>query len=265
MMQDRNERKYRFICGIGGVIGLYLMYSSDGYLSSGEDISIFQFKPSSIGAVVIILVTYIASKTPNDILQELIGISTDTPVRLGYFTAGCWFVAGIIVSLTPEFSEFISNTFPPLGALLALIVVPIGAIIYFPILFGFPALLGAWVVGITPLFLMGIKALTATTETLEVAKQHTKSTLPAAEIERRLADAIGKDMAFDDGIIIAIHNLPFFSRLKHTYMYKVKRKKYERMWQLIKAQEEMLREQTETAKAAHQYERTKRTSRNNPR
>lgn len=256
-MNSKNETIYNGACIVAAVIGWYAMYSTEVYIF-GEDNQVFQPRPAFLSAVIVFLITFIASKTPKDIFHEMFGISTDMPIYLGYFTAACLGVGGFLLLMNPIFAAWADELHTLMKVLVSIIVLPIAGIIYFMIFLAFPALLGAWVVGIVPLFFMGIAAVFSTTETLETAKQHTKSKMPSDEIERRLADAMQRDMKFDDAIIVAIHELPFLSRIKHTYLYKVKAKKYREMWALLNAQEETLRARAKTAEAAHEYERTKR-------
>ena len=235
------------------------MIVAGGYLwlqrfSATTSFDFTHFGGAFFGSLLLLLAAWLASRAPSDIVEEMFGIGQLPCIFLS--------LAAVIVWMLGAFCDLVPNvTMSKLtfGSFF------FGLFIYLPsLIIGFicallaPFLIGAAVVGLLPYAVLGVVAIATTAQSLEAAKDHLKNPLPSDEIERRLAEAMARDTASDEEVINLIYQLPLWSRIKYTFIYKVKQKKYFEIWQLLKAQEEMLRERTKTARAAHEYERAKR-------
>jgi hypothetical protein len=206
--------------------------------------------------VLLALYAYVASLADNQVVEEMFGEGKTYAVVIGFVSAGVLLIGIVLSGLTQERpmegGMTIGSFFFTLLIWLPCFLISGLIILSYPLLFGFTIVL------IFPYFVMGLYTVFTTTRTLDAAQEHLSTKVPDDEIERRLAEAMKQDMADDAEIVKLLYQLGLFSRIKYTFIYKVRQKKYTEIWKLLKAQEEMLREQTTAARAAHGYERTKR-------
>ncbi|MFD1156825.1 hypothetical protein [Roseovarius aestuarii] len=237
---------------VGVLLGFYLWYDA---LSSGGYISIDGLIGAAFSFSFFLLVfAFFAAFAPADIITEMFGEPPIVSVGFAIFTAACMIVLGIITSFpTPMSMDF------SLGAALYGIAIWLPSIfVGFILVLFVPFLIGIAFVSVIPMSVFGVIALCTKSTSQQIMQHHAKNRMPNDEIERRLAEAMESELTSDQEIVDLLYQLPMLSRLWHTFIYKVKTKKFSEIAKVLKAQEDKIREQTKAARAAHQYERAKR-------
>lgn len=224
---------------------------------SGYPDHIVNVADSLRGAFCLAAAAYVASLAPVEAVIKSFGTSQQKAILIALLTGLAWFVLGIVADFIA--SDGISGHKPSIGLFLYGLFIWVPSLIVFAIsVFILPLIVGFTVIYILPFTAMGIIALMTSTSTLQIAREHAGNKLPSDEIEKRLSEAMRGDLANDAEVTALLVQLPMLSRIFHTFRYNVKQHKYRGMWKMLQAQEETIREQTRTAKAAHSLERTKR-------
>jgi hypothetical protein len=242
--------------GVGSWILILLSYTltSHGVFDLNHPPFFYNFFVSIFFASVFAWAAWAAKQIPSDIAIDVFGERCQTGIYAAIIVAVYWIIAALSFLMYDPTTGSLSvgSFFYMLFIYLPLTISKLFTLIIFPFV------IGAVAVFIAPYTIMGIVALRTTTPTAEIAQEQARTEYPSGDIEARLAAAMEGELASDDEMTKLISQLSILERIKYTYLYKLKQKKLAEVNELLRAQEEKIREQTKAAHAAHSYERTKR-------
>jgi len=227
-------------------------YEGNGYLFPYEHPGFFFFVLlySSTSA-------FIIWKIPKDIYSKLSNFSLDYSLTACLLNGLGAVILVITASMTP-YQEFGNNHGFILSFLYALLIWLPLHVALLPTIIIEPFLIGAATIFSLPHVLLGLRVMFHTTESMKIARTQADSTVSDPTAEKRLAKALKGELEADSDIASQIQDLSPPQRVVHTLLNKIRGKKQAEINELLKAQEEKIREQVNVARSVHSLERTKR-------